>query len=395
MALNSINTNIAAYYAQANIGKASSSASSSVSRLSSGNRIVRASDDVASLAAGTSLRTAVTTLRMAMINTSQGGSLLQVADGALAQITDILQRQKAISIQAGAGSMAAEERSFLNQEFQELSQEIDRLASSTNFNGVSLLDGSVFDKVSAVTKDESAGKSNMLINFVSTSIAAGKTLTFNGVVFTSTAALGATGNNFFSGDTNGLINDLVQRLNASTDTRISGATYTREGNALVITQDAGGAAIGRSYTFAALAAITTAVAVVGTVSTVANTYLLQGGDNVGLGFGRTTASGIVGDNLLTAQNQVRANQQITIPPIGGGVAAVSVQFAGKAITFNDGAAISFNFIAQGATPTLATDIVVGTTVEETLDNAVQTMRAYANLATSTAATTTGATTKVR
>ena len=118
MALNSINTNIAAYYAQMNISRASGASSNSVARLSSGNRIVQAKDDVAAMAAGTSLLTNVNVLRRAIINTSQGTSLLQVADGALAQISDILQRQKAIAIQAGSGSMGATERGFLDQEFQ-------------------------------------------------------------------------------------------------------------------------------------------------------------------------------------------------------------------------------------------------------------------------------------
>ena len=154
MALNSINTNIAAYYAQSNIGKASSMSSSSIARLSSGNRIVQASDDVAAMSAGTSLRTNVTTLRMALINTSQGSSLLQVADGALSQVTDILQRQKAIAVQAGSGSLTSAERSFLNQEFQNLTQEIDRLAEQTNFNGVDLLNGDLFEITNVETNND-------------------------------------------------------------------------------------------------------------------------------------------------------------------------------------------------------------------------------------------------
>ena len=141
MALNSINTNVAAYYAQANISKANSMSATSIGRLSSGERIVNASDDVAGLAAGTSLATTVTTLRAALTNASQGSSLLQVADGALAEITDMLQRQKSLAVQAGSGSLTDVERGFLDQEFQALATEIDRLASATTFNGVQLLNG--------------------------------------------------------------------------------------------------------------------------------------------------------------------------------------------------------------------------------------------------------------
>lgn len=140
---NSINTNIAAYYAQANISVASALAASSVSRLSSGNRIVLASDDAAALSIGTSLLTQVSALRTAQTNAAQGTSLLQVADGALAQIQNILQQQKSLALQAGSGSLTDTDRGFLNQQFQALSAQIDVLTSSTTFNGVKLVDGSL------------------------------------------------------------------------------------------------------------------------------------------------------------------------------------------------------------------------------------------------------------
>ena len=153
MALNSINTNIAAYSAQGNIGRASEMAGNSIARLSSGNRIVKASDDVAALASGTSLRTQVSTLRTALLNASQGTSLLQVADGALAQISDILQRQKSIAIQAGSGSLTDADRAFLDQEFQGLAAQIDQIASATNFNGVTLLNGGLGTKARLANTD--------------------------------------------------------------------------------------------------------------------------------------------------------------------------------------------------------------------------------------------------
>lgn len=141
--LNSINTNIAAYFAQQNINSANNSVSSSVGRLSSGSRIVRASDDVAAMSVGTSLRSTVSTLKMGLLNASQGSSVLQVADGALGKIQDMLLRQKALSTQATSGSLTATERGFLDQEFQNLTLEIDRLVQNTNFNGVKLLDGTL------------------------------------------------------------------------------------------------------------------------------------------------------------------------------------------------------------------------------------------------------------
>jgi len=156
---NSIISNIAAFGAQGNINTASSKAAASIGRLSSGNRINKASDDVAGLAVGTSLRTQVTTLRTALANATQGTSLLQVADGALGQIVDILQRQKAIAVQASSGQLTDANRSLLNQEFQALKAEVDRISSGTNFNGVSLLAGGLGSKTALVRTNALAGTS--------------------------------------------------------------------------------------------------------------------------------------------------------------------------------------------------------------------------------------------
>lgn len=162
---NSINTNIAAYFAQANISTAANQAAYAVSRLSSGNRIVLASDDVAALAIGTSLATQVSALRTAQTNAAQGNSLLQVADGALAQIQNILQRQKAIALQAGSGSLTDTDRGFLNQEFQALSTQIDNLTRSTTFNGVNLIDGSLSGANPIVSENDATTTNTTVTGF--------------------------------------------------------------------------------------------------------------------------------------------------------------------------------------------------------------------------------------
>ncbi len=149
----SIISNIAAMSAQGNISAASSRASASIARLSSGSRIAKASDDVAGLSTGTALRTQVTTLKQALANASQGTSLLQVADGGLSQIVDILQRQKAIATQASSGQLTDANRSLLNQEFSNLAAEIDRIAGSTNFNGVKLINGGLGTVASLANTD--------------------------------------------------------------------------------------------------------------------------------------------------------------------------------------------------------------------------------------------------
>ncbi len=114
---------------------------SSISKLASGSRIVKASDDAAGLAIGTRLLADVTVLRQSAVNAAQGVSVLQVADGGLGRIADVLQRMKALSAQSLSGVPSNIERGFIDAEFQQLRQEITAIAQTTRFNGDSLLDG--------------------------------------------------------------------------------------------------------------------------------------------------------------------------------------------------------------------------------------------------------------
>jgi flagellin len=114
----------------------------SLAKLSSGSRIVRASDDAAGLAVGTRLRADVTTLRQAGANAVQARSVLQTADGAMARVGDILQRMKALATQSISGSVDVTARGFINTEFLQLRAEVDAVATSTRFNGSAVVDGS-------------------------------------------------------------------------------------------------------------------------------------------------------------------------------------------------------------------------------------------------------------
>lgn len=135
------NTNLAALGAQRNIGLASTAASSSLSKLSSGSRVPQAKDDAAALAIGSKLKAEVAGLTQASNNAGQAISLLQIADGALATVGDVLQRMKALAVQSSSGQLADADRSLLNQEYTSLRDEIDRVANLTNFNGTTLLNG--------------------------------------------------------------------------------------------------------------------------------------------------------------------------------------------------------------------------------------------------------------
>ena len=133
----------------------SRASSSSLAKLSSGSRIVRASDDAASLAVGTKLRADVTALKQAQVNASQASSLLQVADGGLAQTTEILIRMKALAGQALSGQVSDNERGFIDAEYQQLSDQITDMGLQVKYNDVELLDGSFEEAfVVGVSKDD-------------------------------------------------------------------------------------------------------------------------------------------------------------------------------------------------------------------------------------------------
>jgi len=162
---NSIVTNTAANTALRYLQGNSSAASSSVAKLSSGSRIVKASDDAASLSVGTKLKADVAALKQAQVNASQATSLLQVADGGMARIADILQRMKQLAVQASSGSLTNTERAYLNEEFTQLRSQVTAVANETKFNGQALLNGSLATSV-AYHNDWNAGALGISVRVV-------------------------------------------------------------------------------------------------------------------------------------------------------------------------------------------------------------------------------------
>ncbi len=136
-----VTTNTAANSALRFLNLNAARSGSSISKLASGSRIVNASDDAAGLAIGTRLRADSNVLQQASINAAQGASVMQVGDGGLARISDVLQRLKSLAAASLSGVPTNTERGFIDAEFQSLLAEIDGIAASTRFNGESLLDG--------------------------------------------------------------------------------------------------------------------------------------------------------------------------------------------------------------------------------------------------------------
>ena len=141
-----INTNVKSLVAQDAIMKNNRSLSTSMQRLSTGSRINSAKDDAAGLAISTRMDSQVRGLNMAIRNANDGISLMQTAEGAMDEVTGILQRMRELSVQSVNGTNNDSDRVALNDEVKQLKAEIDRIASTTEFNSQKILDGSFKDK---------------------------------------------------------------------------------------------------------------------------------------------------------------------------------------------------------------------------------------------------------
>lgn len=136
-----ISTNTMAMTAQRHLGTTKQSMEKSMEKLASGSRINRAGDDAAGLAISENLRAQVRGMKQARRNANDGISMLQVSEGGLNEISNILVRLRELSIQAASDTIGDTERQFADREFQSLKQEIDRIANVTNYNGTPLLNG--------------------------------------------------------------------------------------------------------------------------------------------------------------------------------------------------------------------------------------------------------------
>lgn len=138
-----ISTNVASINAQRQLMNSGNALDRATERLSSGNRINSAKDDAAGLAIGNRMTSQVRGLDQAIRNANDGVSMIQTAEGALQESTNILQRMRELSVQSANGIYSDADRNTLNAEVQQLKQELDRIAQTTSFNGRALLDGSL------------------------------------------------------------------------------------------------------------------------------------------------------------------------------------------------------------------------------------------------------------
>ena len=155
-----INSNIAALNSQRQLVKSGDDLMQAMERLSSGKRINTAADDAAGLAISNRMTSQVMGLNQAVRNANDGISLIQTAEGALDETTNILQRIRELSIQSANGIYADGDRATLDAEAQQLLEELDRIAATTSFNGQKLLDGTLGDVDLQI-----GSEANQVINF--------------------------------------------------------------------------------------------------------------------------------------------------------------------------------------------------------------------------------------
>jgi len=180
-----INTNIASLEAQKNLKVSSNEQQAEFSKLSSGKRITKASDDAAGLAIASSLKAQNLGLKQASRSANDGVSMVQVAEGGLNETTNILTRLRELSIQASSDTVGDTERGFLQKEYTELTHEVDRIANSSKFNGKHLLNGDSEAGIMQIQVGAFAGEENKISFNASESDATSNGLGINSIEITS------------------------------------------------------------------------------------------------------------------------------------------------------------------------------------------------------------------
>jgi flagellin len=164
----SVYNNVDAMNAHRLLSNTNAQLSKSMERLSSGLRINRAADDAAGLAVSEGMRSQIRGMNVASRNAQDGVSMVQVADGALSNVGDMLQRVRDLAVQASNGTLTDQQRGNLDTEVQQVLTEIGKTGTDTEFNGLKILAGSVATAASAVTLQVGANASQNIAFVIAT-----------------------------------------------------------------------------------------------------------------------------------------------------------------------------------------------------------------------------------
>ena len=215
----SINTNIASIDAQRNLSASQNSLSTSMQRLSSGLRINSAKDDAAGLSIAERMNAQVRGMNVAIRNSNDGISLAQTADGALAQVSNSLQRMRELAVQARNSTNSSSDKDSLNKEFTQLQSEISRVLGGTTFNGKHILGADATALTFQIGANTTADDTITVTTVNMTQATAVTTVT------ASTASIGAVAS---GGAIDTVINNIDAAIDNVNDTRATfGATESR------------------------------------------------------------------------------------------------------------------------------------------------------------------------
>ena len=395
-----INTNISSLTAQRNSNRTQTELSTAIARLSSGLRINSAKDDAAGLAIADRMTAQIRGLNQAARNANDGISLSQVAEGALGSVTGNLQRMRELAVQSANATNSASDRVALQQEVAQLAAEIDRVATQTQFNGLSLLDGSFAAQqfqvganagqtitVSSIASARASALGvyqgfNLTNQSIGTANNAAQTLTVNvggsGPVGLGSVAIDAKAQ--AAAINNGNITGLLATANATnvpagtstaTATGAGSATYTVNGIAISIA-GVNGAAASSSNRANAVAAINAQSAATGVIAT-----------DTGAGVGLSAADGrniSLGYAAGTFPGSAAADFGLPATAITGGTLNISYAapsgISGSVVFAQTGGLAGSNAIAATGTAVAAIDIasVIGANAALTaIDAALQTI----------------------
>ena len=165
-------TNTTSLVSQQNLNRNNNALSTSLSKLSSGLRVRSAADDAAGLGISESFKARIRSLTQAKRNANDGISLIQTAEGSLNEVHAMLNRMRELAIQARNGTVNTTQKGYLDTEYQQLKSEIDRVSATTEFNGISLLDGSQSTGVEFQVGVGTSNNDRLSISIATTSAAA-------------------------------------------------------------------------------------------------------------------------------------------------------------------------------------------------------------------------------
>ena len=292
-----INTNINSLSAQNNLNRSGASLAKTLERLSSGLRINSAKDDAAGLAIAERMTSQIRGLNQATRNANDGISLAQTAEGALGTITDNLQRIRELAVQSANATNSASDRAALQAEASELINEIDRVASTTSFNGVNVIDGTFTSQQFQV--GAFAGET---INVASISSARTNDLgaSYSASVTSSAVSANAidAGDLIINGVTLGAVATNDATALASAINALSGTGVTATANSLTVSGGTTGTTAGTGTI--TINGTTTATITLGTDAAVNRTALVSGINAISAATGVTAVDDGTGIDLVSA-----------------------------------------------------------------------------------------------